>query len=156
MLLIMLPCRTGNGTAESVLAVAHQGTIADHQGAVVDHQSPATDCQHTNAIRQDAAVDRQGAAVDCQGAVAGHQGVAVDCQGATADRQGVVTSRQDVVDLAALRPKKALATRCVDDGGHRSRHMNLHAGPTVCVKFVTMIYSRGGHKIERTMVTHET
>jgi hypothetical protein len=26
----------------------------------------------------------------------------------------------------------------------------------VCVKFVTMIYSRGGHKIERTIVTHET
>jgi hypothetical protein len=98
-----LPSRACDGTAESMLVVAHQGTTADHQGATAD----------------------------CQGAIISHHGVTVDRQGATADRQGTITNCQDAVDLATLRLKKALATRCVDGGGHQSRRMDLHVGPTV-------------------------
>jgi hypothetical protein len=103
MLVMALPSRARDGTAESVLVIAHQGTAADHQGAI--------------AV--------------CQGAIIGHHGVTVDRQGATADRQCAITSCQYVIDLATLRPKKALATRCVDGGGHQSRRMDLHVSPTV-------------------------
>jgi hypothetical protein len=92
MLVMTLPSRTGNGTAESVLAITCQGTAADCQGAVVDHQGATANCQHTDT----------------------------DCHGSTVDRQGVDAGCQDVADLAALRPKKALTMRCVDGGGHRS------------------------------------
>jgi hypothetical protein len=99
-----------DGATESVLAVARQGTTTNHQGAVID---------------------RQDATADCQGAITGRQGAAVDHQGAATDCQGVITDRQDATNVAASRPKKALATRCVDGGGHRSRCMYLYAGPTV-------------------------
>jgi hypothetical protein len=49
-----------------------------------------------------------------------------------------------------------LIMRGVDRGGDQSRHMDLHVGPHGGCQlswFVTMIYSRGGHEIERTMVT---
>jgi hypothetical protein len=113
-----------DGVPESVLAIARQGTTADRQGAIIDHQGATADCQHTDAGHQDATVERQGA-------VTSHQGATIDRQGATADHQGAVVGRQDAVDLAASRPKKALATRCVDGGGHRSQRMDLHVDPTV-------------------------
>jgi hypothetical protein len=119
-----LPSHAGDGAAKSVLAVARQGIAADCQGAVVDRQGAATDCQHTDD-------GRQGATIDHQGSITSHQGVIVDRQGAAADRQGVIPGHQDVADLAASRLKKALAMRCVDGGGHRSRCMDHHVVPTV-------------------------
>jgi hypothetical protein len=133
MLVTTLSSRDGDDVAELVLAIARQGTTANRQGAVVDRQGAAIDCQHTDVDRQGATIEYQGAAANCQGAVASRQGVVVNRQGVFADCQDVVVSRQDAANLAASRPKKALATRCVDGGGYQSRCMDLHAGPMVGV-----------------------
>jgi hypothetical protein len=113
MLVMTLPSHASNGAIESVLAVAHQVTTTDNQGVVVDRQGAAADCQQTDA-------GRQGATADCQGAIADRQGATVDHHGVVTDRQGADAGRQDVLLLAASRPKKALAMRCVDGGSHRS------------------------------------
>jgi hypothetical protein len=107
MLVMTLLSRTSDDTAESVLVITHQGTTSHSQRA---------------------AIDRQGATADSQCVVSSHQGVVVD-------RQGAVTDRRDVGDLVASRRKKALATRCVDHGGHQSRCMDLHAFPKAGASF---------------------
>jgi cell division septation protein DedD len=52
MLVMMLPIHARDGTTESVLDVACQGTTADHQGAVIDrHGAPPIANIPTPAIR---------------------------------------------------------------------------------------------------------
>jgi hypothetical protein len=77
MLVTMLLSHAGDGAAESVLTIAHQGAAADHQGVA--------------AGRQGATVDYQGAATDHQGIVAGHQGATIDRQ---VDRQGAAKQQR--------------------------------------------------------------
>jgi hypothetical protein len=131
-MVMTLLSHAGDGATELVLANAHQdtttdcqGAVVDHQGAVVDHQGVVANCQYTDAGRHGVVVGSQGAAADCQGAFTGHQCATVDYQCVTTDWQGAIAGRQDAADLAALRPKKALAMRCVDGGGHRSRCFTL-------------------------------
>jgi hypothetical protein len=52
MLVAMLQSHTGNGAAESVLAVTHQGTTADRQGVVINVKvSPPTANIPTSVVR---------------------------------------------------------------------------------------------------------
>jgi hypothetical protein len=79
---VISPLRhAGDGTVESVLVIAHQGTTTDCQGA---------------------AIDRQGATADCQGAIADRQGATVDHHGVVTDRQGADAGRQDVLLVEAI------------------------------------------------------
>jgi hypothetical protein len=56
-LVVMQPSRVGDGVAQSVLVVPHQGVTADRQGATVVHQGAAV-------IPPSATIDHPGALVD--------------------------------------------------------------------------------------------
>jgi hypothetical protein len=94
--------RAGNGTAESMLVIAHLGATADHQGATIDHLG--------------AARDRQGATADRLGAIGNHQGAVTDCK-ALSPVMEVLLLNTRVLPLTIRMPPVMSG---VDRGGQRS------------------------------------
>jgi hypothetical protein len=87
-----LPSHAGNGAAESVLSISHQGAAADRLGAAVNHACVISACQGTTADRQSTTIN--------------HRGVTTDHQGPVIDSQGAITDRHGAADLAAPKPKR--------------------------------------------------
>jgi hypothetical protein len=108
-----------------------QDAAVDCKGTATNHLSAAVDCKGVTADHLGATVDHPGVAINRPGATGDRQGAATDRKGVVADHPDAIANHQVAADLAVPRPKKALATRYVDHGGHRSRRMDLHGCRTV-------------------------
>jgi hypothetical protein len=144
MLVMTLPSRAGDGAAESVFSISHQGATADRLGAAVNHACVVGTCQGTTA--------------DCQSTAINHRGVTTDHQGPVIDSQGAITDRHGVADLAAPKPKR-LSLRDVLIA--EAIHLDVWIfTPTPRWAPTVVVYDNnflgGGHKIKRMMVTHKT